>query len=58
VDDALAAKSARVDFLGILPRRSQQRRLRGTRLRQLGAKTILGEICELEYWLERYESGR
>lgn len=51
VDDSLAAKSAGIEFIGVLPRGSQERRLRGTRLRELGAKTILGEISELESWL-------
>jgi HAD superfamily hydrolase (TIGR01548 family) len=48
VDDALAARSARMPFLGVLPRQSEERRQRGTRLRKLGARTILGEITELE----------
>jgi HAD superfamily hydrolase (TIGR01548 family) len=51
VDDALAARSARMPFLGVLPRHSEERRQRGTRLRKLGALTILGEISELEKWL-------
>lgn len=53
VDDALAAKSAGMKFVGILPRRSEERRHRGTRLRRLGAQTILGDIRELEAWLKR-----
>ncbi|HYL67767.1 MAG TPA: HAD family hydrolase [Candidatus Angelobacter sp.] len=53
VDDALAARSARMPFLGVLPRQSEERRQRGTRLRKLGAITILGEIRELEKWLDR-----
>ena len=55
VDDALAARSARMPFIGVLPRRSEERRQRGTRLRTLGATTILGEIRELEGWLERHQ---
>jgi HAD superfamily phosphatase len=51
VDDALAAKSARVPFVGILPRGSQERRARGPMLRKLGATTILGDVKELEAWL-------
>jgi pyrophosphatase PpaX len=58
VDDALAAQSAGIQFVGLLPRRSQERRLRGTRLRKLGATTILGEISELESWLESCKSER
>jgi HAD superfamily hydrolase (TIGR01548 family) len=53
VDDALAAQSARLPFVGVLPRGSEERRQRGTRLRQLGARTILGEISELGAWLEK-----
>jgi HAD superfamily hydrolase (TIGR01548 family) len=51
VDDALAAKSIGVPFIGVLPRRSQERRERGARLTRLGARTILGDINELEFWL-------
>jgi HAD superfamily hydrolase (TIGR01548 family) len=53
VDDALAAKSAGIDFVGVLPRGSQERKFRGTRLRKLGAEVILGEVSELEAWLKR-----
>ena len=48
VDDALAAKRARVPFLGVLPRGSAVRRLCVHRLRELGARAILGTITELE----------
>jgi HAD superfamily hydrolase (TIGR01548 family) len=48
VDDALAAQSAGVPFVGILARNSEERRQRGTTLRKLGAKTIIGDIKELE----------
>ena len=51
VDDSLAAKSAGIEFVGVLPRGSQELRFRGARLRELGAKTILGDISELESWL-------
>ena len=53
VDDALAARAACIPFVGVLPRRSEERRQRGTRLRKLGAKAILGQISELEKWLAR-----
>lgn len=56
VDDALAARSARMPFVGVLPRRSEERRQRGMRLRRLGARTILGEITELEKALARRQS--
>jgi HAD superfamily hydrolase (TIGR01548 family) len=53
VDDALAAQAARMPFVGILPRRSEERRQRGARLRKLGALTILSDIKELEAWLKK-----
>ena len=53
VDDALAAQAAKMPFVGILPRRSEERHQRGTRLRELGALTILSDIKELEGWLKR-----
>jgi len=53
VDDALAAQAARVPFVGILPRRSEERRQRGTRLRELGALAILSDVKELEGWIRR-----
>lgn len=53
VDDALAAQAASMPFVGILPRRSEERRQRGTRLRGLGALTILSDINELEGWLRK-----
>jgi pyrophosphatase PpaX len=53
VDDALAAKAAKMPFVGILPRRSEERRQRGALLRKLGALTILSDISELESWLKR-----
>ncbi len=58
VDDALAAQAAKLPFVGILPRRSEERRQRGTRLRELGALTILSDIKELEGWLKRRRRGR
>jgi HAD superfamily hydrolase (TIGR01548 family) len=54
VDDALAAKAARVPFVGILPPRSWERRHRGSRLKELGALTILDEIEALGKWLKKY----
>jgi HAD superfamily hydrolase (TIGR01548 family) len=52
VDDALAAQSAKIAFVGILPRWSEERRQRGALLRKLGALAILGSINELESWLQ------
>ena len=48
VDDALAAQAARMPFVGVLPRGSEERRQRGSRLRKLGALTILSDVKELE----------
>jgi HAD superfamily phosphatase len=58
IDDAIAAKAAKVPLVGILPRRSWERRHRGARLKELGALTILGEISELENWLKKYVLSR
>jgi HAD superfamily hydrolase (TIGR01548 family) len=52
VDDALAARSVRMPFVAVLPRRSEERRQRGERLRKLGAQIILSDISELEAWLD------
>ncbi len=57
VDDALAAKAAKMPFIGILPRRSEERRQRGALLRKLGALTILSDISELEPWIKRTFHG-
>ncbi|MGA8035981.1 MAG: HAD family hydrolase [Candidatus Acidiferrales bacterium] len=48
VDDANAARSAKVPFIGVLPRNSEERRQRAGTLRKLGALTIIGRISELE----------
>lgn len=53
VDDASAARSAGMPFLGVLPRESQERRLRGPQLRRLGALAILGSVAELAPGIER-----
>jgi HAD superfamily hydrolase (TIGR01548 family) len=51
IDDAQSARSAQMPFLGVLPRHSQERRLRGPELKRLGALDILGRVNELESWL-------
>jgi phosphoglycolate phosphatase-like HAD superfamily hydrolase len=51
VDDALAAQSAKVPFVGVLPRSSHARRERGPGLDELGALAILADVNELEDWL-------
>lgn len=53
IDDALAAQAAGVPFVGILPRKSEERRQRGAKLKELGAITILGHVNELEAWLKK-----
>jgi len=51
IDDALASKRAQVPFVGVLPRNSEARRMRGEALKQLGARAILHSATELEGWL-------
>ncbi|HEY4878970.1 MAG TPA: HAD hydrolase-like protein [Candidatus Acidoferrum sp.] len=53
IDDALAAKAAKVPFVGVLPRDGEERRQRGATLKRLGALTILGRVNELEDWLQK-----
>ncbi|MGA7224206.1 MAG: HAD family hydrolase [Candidatus Acidiferrales bacterium] len=53
VDDALAAQSAKVPFVAVLPKTVHERRERSTRLRDLGALTILPDVNELEQWLAK-----
>jgi HAD superfamily phosphatase len=51
LDDALAAKRARVPFLGILPYGSEAHRFRAARLHELGALAVLHHVKELEkFW--------
>ncbi len=56
IDDALAAQSAQVPFVAILPATGEERRQRSTRLRELGALAILNDISDLEPWLSRPRS--
>jgi HAD superfamily hydrolase (TIGR01548 family) len=51
VDDALAAKAAHVPFVGVLPRGSAARRVLGSKLRELGARTILHRAADVLEWL-------
>lgn len=51
VDDALSSQAAGVPFLGVLPRNSVARRMRGAMLQKLGARTILHNVNELEKWM-------
>lgn len=57
VDDAFAAKAAGMAFVGVLPRRSVERRVRAGRLRALGARRILGDVTEIEKWLVRQRTA-
>jgi HAD superfamily phosphatase len=51
LDDALAARHARVPFLGVLPRGSDAHRVRAAQLRRHGARLILHSANELErHW--------
>ncbi len=51
IDDALAAKRARVPFFGVLPRDSEAHRFRAARLRELGALAVLHSVRDLEkFW--------
>jgi HAD superfamily phosphatase len=51
LDDALAAKRARVPFLGVLRHGSEAYRVRAAQLRSQGARIILHSTNELEkYW--------
>ncbi|HZP32270.1 MAG TPA: HAD family hydrolase [Candidatus Acidoferrales bacterium] len=51
LDDALAAKSAGVPFLGVLPHGSEAHRVRAAQLREGGARIILHSTSELEkHW--------
>ena len=52
VDDAAAARAAGVAFVGVLPARSEERRIREGRLRDLGARAILGDVGEIERWMD------
>lgn len=51
IDDALAARRARIPFLGVLPRGGHARRVRLATLLEHGALDVLGHVKELEKWL-------
>jgi HAD superfamily hydrolase (TIGR01548 family) len=53
VDDARAARSAAMPFLGILPKGSEARKQGKTQLLELGALHVLGNITDIESWLAR-----
>jgi HAD superfamily hydrolase (TIGR01548 family) len=52
IDDALAARAARVSFIAILPPRSQDYRQRAARFRELGAFTFLSSAMGLNSLLK------
>jgi len=54
VDDAIAAQSAGVPFLGILPRNGEARPARSALLKKFGALAILHDVADLEPWLKRH----
>jgi HAD superfamily hydrolase (TIGR01548 family) len=58
VDDATAARAARISFLAVLPRRSEARRARAEQLRQMGTVGLLDSVRELEAWLRRFERSQ
>jgi HAD superfamily hydrolase (TIGR01548 family) len=58
VDDALAAQSAKVPFVAVLPKTGHERRERSTLLRDLGALTILPDVNELEQWLAKSHGSK
>jgi HAD superfamily phosphatase len=53
VDDARAARSAGMPFLGILPIGSEARKQGKSQLLELGALHVLGNIKDIERWLSR-----
>lgn len=53
VDDAVAARTARMPFVGVLPVGSEERRQRAARLIGNAAQTILSKVTDLETWLDR-----
>jgi HAD superfamily phosphatase len=57
VDDAIAAQSAQIPFVGILPPGGPGHDERGALLGKFGAKALLGNISELEAWLKKSARG-
>lgn len=51
VDDALAARRAKVDFLAVVMEGAPQRRERVRRMRELGARAVVKTVNEIERWL-------
>ncbi len=55
IDDAIAARSAEVSFVGIVAAHGHAQRERSAALRQHGAAVILSHVREIEPWLERFD---
>jgi HAD superfamily hydrolase (TIGR01548 family) len=53
IDDALAAREARVPFLAIIAPGEHRYRERAARFRELGAFALLQRATELNHWLNR-----
>jgi HAD superfamily phosphatase len=51
VDDALAARRARIDFLAVLAQDAPRRSLRLREIRRLGARGIVESVNEIGNWL-------
>ncbi len=51
IDDALAARDARVPFMAILPRGTYEYRKRAAQFRELGALALLPRIVDLNDWV-------
>lgn len=56
VDDALAAQSAQMPFLGVLFGRGPARRERARLLQQRGAIAVMNQVSDIESWLDRNPS--
>lgn len=52
IDDARASQAAKVPFVGVLPYRSEARRQRMGSLESVGAIRVIGNVNQLESWLE------
>jgi phosphoglycolate phosphatase-like HAD superfamily hydrolase len=52
IDDALAARAARVPFIAIIAPDEHRYRQRAARFRELGALALLARATDLGVWLE------
>jgi phosphoglycolate phosphatase-like HAD superfamily hydrolase len=57
VDDAIAAQSAQIPFVGVLAREAAVRRERVALLEKFGARAVLYDVRDLERWLRVATSG-